>query len=174
MRFALEKTHGEGGIEHTILYNLSETGVAFLMDPGAEFKVGELIKVEVPVPQGEQIAWWARVVRIQEYEPRTWFFTGEPFKDQTKILVACRFEDIPESHVRTIRRGIERSFIQAMRDQQFRNMFYYRAWLIQNLTKILLYVFLTALSIGFLYYISRPSDNYDARRGAPWGERFKF
>jgi hypothetical protein len=174
MRFALEKTHGEGGIEHTVLYNLSETGVAFLVDPGTEFKVGDLIKVEVPVPQADQIAWWARVVRMEEYEPRTWFFSNDPFKDQTKILVACRFEDLPEPHSRTLRQGIERSFIQAMRDQQFRNLFYYRTWAIQNLSKLLLYALLTAASLGFLYYISRPSANYDPQRGAPWGERFKF
>ncbi|MGE0529129.1 MAG: PilZ domain-containing protein [Bdellovibrionales bacterium] len=174
MRFSLQETRGAGGIEHTILLNLSETGAAFLADQGTEFKVGEQIKVEIPIPGGDQIAWFARVVRIQEYEPRTWLFGQDPFADQGKHLIALTFEDLPEPHSRAIRKGIEDSFLKAMREQQYRNWFYYRAYILHNLWQFIAYITLTILALGFIYYFSRPSENYDSKRGAPWGQRFKF
>lgn len=174
MRFALKDTKGQGGIDSTILYNLSETGVAFLMAPGTKLKIGDMIKVEIPIPKGEQIAWWARVVRTEEWRPQYWFFSDDSFKDDPKIMVACRFEELPEQHSQAIRQGVEQSLIQAMRDQKYRNRHYYRALFKQKVWQFLLYAVLTAICFGFLYYISRPSANYDSQRGAPWGERFKF
>lgn len=174
MRFALQETKGDGGIDSTILYNLSETGVAFLIDTKTHVKLGDIIKVEIPVPQGEQIAWWARVVRTEEYQPKSWFFSDDPFKDEAKTLVGCRFEELPAQHSLAIRKGIEESFIKAMREQKYRNWHYYRALFSQNAGRFLLYAVLTLASLYFIYYFSRPDTNYDAQRGAPWGQRFKF
>lgn len=172
MRFSLEHTSGSAHVEETFLINLSESGVAFLVSPGTEVHLKERLKVEIPVPGGEHIAWWGRVVRIQEYEPRPWF-GRDRFREDKKILVGVRFDDLPEGHTRIIRKGIEASFMKAMREQQYRNWLYYRTFAFRHLPKILGYTALLAAAIGFIWYFSRPSENYDGKRGAPWGERFK-
>lgn len=175
MRFSLESMKGSGESDETMLHNLSETGVAFIVKPETQIKVGDIIKVEIPVPSEGQIAWWAKVVRTESFEPNQWMFSSKnPFKEIEKVLVACRFEDMPDEHTLTIRRGIERSFIKAMQDQQYLNWHYYRALIFQNYSKWIFYAALTAASIWFLYYISQPNENYDSSRGAPWGQRFKF
>lgn len=174
MRFSLEHTGGAGGIEQTILIDLSETGVAFLISPEIEPKLGERLKIEIPVPAGEQIAWWGRVVRIQEYEPRDWFRRNDPFVAANKILVAVKFEALPEVHTRAIRRGLEKSFMQAMRDQQYRTSMYYKTLLSQYTLQAIIYFLLTAFAVGFIYWFTIPDAKYDAKRGTLWGERFKF
>lgn len=174
MRFGPAHMRGQAFIEHTTLVNLSETGLAFLTDRGSELKVGDIIKVEIPVPESDQIAWFARVVRIEEYESRRWFFSRENVVHPVQLLVALRFEELPEGHTKNIRKGIEKSFLKALQDQQVRRMVYYKALVLQNILPIIFYFFLTISAIGLVYWLSRPSSNYDKDRGAPWGERFKF
>src|ERR1035437_2342386 len=174
MRFSLEHTLGEGGIEQTILINLSESGAAFLVSAGADPRVGERIKVEVPIPGGEQFAWWGKVVRTSVYEPNRWSFKNDRFAGEDKILIALKFDELPESGAKAIRLGLKNSYMQAMRDQQFLTWQYYKNNFLQQFIKYLIYTVLTALVIGFIYRFSRPDANYDAKRGTPWGERFKF
>lgn len=174
LRYSLFKEHGEAATHQTVMLNLSETGVAFLMEPGRHPKVGEHIKVEIPIPGGEQIAWFGRVVRVQEYQPSRWVSRRDPFQAQPKVIVGLKFERLPEAHTRAIRRGIEQSFIKAMRDQQYRNFLYYRALFFQYVPRALFYILLTAAAFGFIYYFTLPDANYDAKRGAQWGDRFKF
>jgi hypothetical protein len=174
MRFSLLQQHGEAAVHETVMLNLSETGVAFLMDPGRHPKVGENIKVEIPIPGGEQIAWFGRVVRVQEYTVSRWAVRKDPFHNKPKVIVGLRFERLPEAHSRALRRGLEQSFIRIMRDQQYRNWLYYRALFFQYVPRLLFYVLLTAAAVGFIYYFTLPDANYDAKRGAQWGDRFKF
>jgi hypothetical protein len=174
MRFSLKDTSGPSGIEETVLVNLSETGVAFLAPPTKAFDIGELIKVEVPIPKGDQIAWWARVVRIEEYGGRLWYFSRDPFRDDPKLLIALRFEKLPEPHTRAIRKGIEESFLQAMRDQRYRTWMYYRVLLLKHMYQILFYIAISAAAFALLYWLAQPDENYDSKRGAPWGQRFKW
>lgn len=170
MRFSLEHTSGSTEIEKTFLINMSESGVAFLVSPETEVHMNERLKVEIPIPGGEQIAWWGRVVRIQEYEPRTWLFGKDPFREEKKILVGVRFDELPDGHSKAIRKGIEQSFMQAMRDQHYRNWLYYRN-MAKGLTRIAMFALLALAAAGLIWYLSRPSANYDATRGAPWGDR---
>ena len=156
MRFSLEHTQGPANIEETILLNLSESGAAFLAPAGTRFEMGDLIKVEIPVPNEDQVAWWAKVVRLEEYEPRQWLFSRDPFRDKPKILVGLRFERMPEPHTRTIRNGIEKSFLQAMRDQQYRTLLYYKVFYIHHFFQIMGYLLLTVAAFCLLYWLSRP------------------
>jgi hypothetical protein len=173
MRFSLEHSVGEGGIEHTFLVNLSETGAAFVINHGMAPKVGDRIKVEVPIPQGDRIAWWGQVVRTSVYRPRGWF-NNDRFHTNEHTLVALHFDSLPEPHTRSIRRGLNRSFMQAMRDQKYVTADYYTSFLREHFWMLMLYAALTIAVFGAMYYLSLPSANYDAKRGAPWGERFKF
>jgi len=174
MRYSLQHTIGHGGIEQTLLLNLSETGLAFLVESGFEPRIGEKIKVEIPIPGGEQIAWWATVVRIQKYSGPGWFSRSDQFDFESKVLVALHFEDLPEAHSRAIRQGLKNSFTQIMRDQKFRDWTYTRDQLLRNALRFTFFLLITALAIGFIYWFSQPDGTYDAKRGAPWGERFKF
>lgn len=174
MRFSLQNTFGQPRVEKTILLNLSESGVAFLVERREEFKLGDHVMVEVPIPSGEQIAWYAKVVRIQEFEPRNWRFRKDPFEETQMMLIGLKFDTLPEPHSRAIRQGIEKSFMQAMRDQQYRNWLYYKAFFLQNIVKVTFYALLAAAAFGFIYWFSLPDAKYDAKRGTLWGERFKF
>lgn len=157
MRFSLEDGHGKGApIQQTMLINLSETGVAFLTDSAQGFGLGDHMMVEIPIPNGEQIAWWGKVVRIEEYEPRQWFFKKDPFFDHPKMIVGVRFDELPAGHSRALRKGIEKSFLKAMRDQRYRTWLYYRTFFLQHSLQIMSYIILTALAVGFIYYFSRP------------------
>lgn len=174
MRFSLDEEQGPSGIAQTYLLNMSETGLAFLVSNKASVHLNERIKVEIPIPNGDQLAWWGRVVRVEEYEPSQWLFSKDPFTDNTQTMVGVRFDELPEGHSRAIRKGIEASFMQAMRDQQFRNWLYYRTVARTYVFKALVAVLLLGLTATFLWYFSKPSANYDPVKGAPWGERFKF
>ena len=176
MRFSLEHTQGGGGVEETLLLNLSETGVAFLVDSGYEPRVGEKIKVEVPIPGGNQIAWWAKVVRTSEYNgSRRWFSPEkDTFDVSNKVIVALRFDEMPEAHTSAIRQGLKQSFAKALDDQQFRDWLYNRQEQLVFAGKVFLFGLLFALVVGFVYWFSLPDETYDAKRGSPWGERFKF
>lgn len=175
MRFSLEHSQGEGGIEQTLLLNLSETGVAFIVDAGVEPRVGEKVKVEIPIPGGDQIAWWGKVVRTSEYGGPGWFSNNKEFDTNGKVLVALRFEDdMPGAHTKAIRSGLEASFIQTLRDQQFRDWKYAKQGLLRKVGTLLFYFLIVAIALGFIYWFSLPGGNYDAKRGSPWGERFKF
>ncbi len=174
MRFGFQSLNrGPSSTEEALLYNLSETGVAFLLSNSPNIKLNDEIKVELPVPNGEQIAWWARVVRIEEIEIRNWLPSKNPFRVHSKILVACKFEDLPIGHTYAIRSGIRNSFLRAMRDQKYINFYYFRTWFLRFGPRLFTYILLAVMAFTFLYLISRPSGNYDAKRGAPWGQRFK-
>ncbi len=172
MRFSLHTDLNVGGIVETILLNLSETGLAFLVKPGSEPMLGDRIKVEIPIPSGEQIAWFGRVVRIQEHQPTKWNGRKYAAQVERQILVGLKFEELPTGHSRTLRRGIEASFINAAREQQYRSLAYYKTFALHNFPAWILYFALAAAAVGFIYYFSLPSANYDSKRGAPWGERF--
>lgn len=173
MRFGLQEGP-HSTVHQTILMNLSETGVAFVTHSSRQFTLGDLVMVEVPIPGGDQIAWWARIVRIQEFEPGRWQKKRDGFFDEPKVFVAATFEKLPEGHSRALRRGIEQSFLQAMRDQRLRTWLYYRTLFTRHFVQACIYALLTFATFGLLYMWSRPSSNYDAEKGAPWGQRFKF
>ncbi len=175
MRFSLADSSGAGAIDQTLLYNLSETGAAFLTTRPERFQLGEPIKVEIPIPHGDQFACWARVVRVEEFSSRGgWFKSKHSLFDEKVVLVALVFEELPPGHARAIRKGLEQCFIQAMRDQQYRNWIYYRTLVSTYFFPALAYLTIAFLAAWFMYYISLPDDNYDAQKGAPWGQRFKF
>lgn len=170
MRYAL--ANSRGGIEHTTLLNLSETGMAFLMDRSSQIAIGDEIKVEVPVPDNDQIAWIGKVVRIEVYDTSSWFSRNR--QEPEMIKVGLRFEALPAGHQKTLRQGIEVSFIRAMREQRQRTLLYYRLLVTQHLWQVVMYVILTVMALGFIYYFTLPDHKYDKDRGTLWGERFKF
>ena len=173
MRFSLEHSQGAGGIEHTLLINLSESGAAFVVHHEFAPKIGDRIKVEIPIPQGDRIAWWGRVVRTQVFQSRIWFLRSG-FDEENRVLVALRFEKMPEPFTRELRRGLNKSILRAMRDQQYLSLSYYQKYFIENFWRIMLWVGVTLSALAAMWFLTQPSNNYDPNRGDPWVERFKI
>jgi len=172
MRFSTES--GPSGVFKTRLINLSETGAAFVVDRSMAPEIGEVIKVEIPVPGLDQIAWFGRVARMEAYSSNSWWSDPDPFADEEKIIVGVHFEGLPSGHRQAIKKGLEEQLLKALKEKRHRQQLYIKHWVLQNSLQFLGYVLLSALSFGLLYYLSRPSDNYDAKRGSPWGQRYEI
>lgn len=174
MRFSLETSgSGKGAIQETILLNLSQTGVGFLVDAATAPHMGDRVMVEIPVPSGDQVAWWAKVVRIEEFVPKRRFSQRDEFFEDRKFIIGLRFEALPDAHSAALRKGIEDSFLKIMRDQRYLNWLYYKT-VARRAGEVLFYIALAAAAAYFIYWLAQPDANYDAKRGALWGERIKF
>ena len=135
-------------------------------------QIGDFIKVEFPVPGQEQVAWFARVVRIEEYRPpRSWKKRLDR-DNEDEVMVAVRFHDLPEGHRAKIRDGLNHKFNEVLKERQKDNLFQLMSFITAHFWKTLLYLGLALSTLGILYGFSRPADNYDKERGAPWGQRF--
>lgn len=159
-------------IQRTRLLNLSETGMAIEMDLSECPHVGERLKVELPVPAGEQIAWWARVVRTNIRRKQWWTTHAE--MEPEKVVVALQFEGLPQGHIAAIRKGLNERFLEEMRERRQAQLVYLRALWIKNTWKILGWAAAAFVVAFTLYWLSRPSANYDPEKGTGWGERFQF
>ena len=174
LRFSFMQHSGTAGVNETLMVNLSETGVAFIMDQDHHPGVGELIKVEIPVPGGERIAWLGRVMHVRDFQASRWFARRDRFQGLPKVIVGVHFEELPDGHSRALRRGIEQSFVKIMQEQKYRNLNYFKALFFQYMPRTVFYILLTLMALGFIYYFQLPDAKYDAKRGTQWGERFKF
>ena len=103
----------------TEFINISKTGVAFLIDPEDAPNHGELIKIEVPIPGGSQIAWWGRVARIQDYNPKSkwlWSKNSDRSEDQ-RVMVGVEFMNLPDGHSLAIETGLENKSVEVKKHQ---------------------------------------------------------
>jgi hypothetical protein len=111
---------------------------------------------------------------MESYSSKSWWSDPDPFADDEKLLIAIQFHDLPEGHRKAISKGLQEQFLKELKERRRRHQMYLRNWIAEHFLKFTGYLILTALSFGLLFYLSRPSANYDAQRGAPWGERFKL
>lgn len=155
----------------TQFINLSETGMAFSIDRETAPHIGDIIKVEFPIPGHSQVAWFARVIRIEEYSPdkdRNLYHQDS----EDLVLVGIKFHDLPPGHRKAIREGLNKKFNDLLIDR-YRNLLYQlTSALAAHFWKGLLYLSLLAGTAFLLYFFSLPDQNYDADRGAPWGQRY--
>jgi hypothetical protein len=172
MRYASDNANGPMGIHHTKLVNLSETGAAILIDLHDAPKSGDRLKIELPVPGGDQIAWWATVVRTEITETN-WWSTKDP-NDEQKVLIAMRFDQLPNGHRKQIRDGLRNRYLEELRERRDQQWLFIQQFIISHSIKIFAYAALLALSGWLLYTLSQPNTNYDPVRGAPWGQRYKL
>lgn len=171
LRFA---AHDDSHRSHTTRFiNISETGLAFLIDRSSCPNIGEFIKLEFPVPGGEQIAWFGKVVRIEEYNPHPWWSDKKNEDPTSEIVVGVRFHDLPEGHKRSISSHLQEKFKQLYKDKQIAAYQLMIRFFVENLWKMFIYSLAAALAAGILYFLSLPTATYDAKHGSPWGQRFK-
>lgn len=163
----------EQGRSHTTrILDLSLTGLAFITDLEFAPRISELIKVEIPLSENETIAWWARVVRVEEYEPQKWYMKKEDFSDGNQVMVAISFHDLPAGHAQQIRETLDKKFNELSAAERIKRRKMMAAFVANQAWRILFYLSLTAATVWLLYSLSRPDLYYDAEKGAPWGERF--
>jgi hypothetical protein len=170
MRYAASNDKGHSFTTRFI--DISQTGLAFLTDRENAPRLSDLIKVEIPLDDKNTIAWWARVVRIEEYSPQTWLLKKQDLHNENEVLVAIVFHELPPSHSKLIRETLNRKFEETRERERKEQMQNLAAFFAQQAWKILIYASLIAGTIWFLYYFSRPSENYDGSKGAPWGQRY--
>ena len=89
-------------------------------------------------------------------------------------MVALKFLDLPEGHRQAIKNSLNARFLEILRENRRLRLLAFSRWALSNIWQITFYLALTAATFGVLYWLSRPAPNYDAERGAPWGERFKL
>jgi hypothetical protein len=172
IRFA---RHDESGkTETTIFVDISTTGLAFITDRENSPHLSDLIKVEVPLKDGQSVAWWARVVRIEEYDHKKWYMKRETFAGQNPVIVAVTFHELPVGHSEAIRRTVNQKFTELFKTQRRIKMNRYFFYLLEQFWKILFYVGLLAAAVAFLWYLALPDAHYDSKKGAPWGQRYPW
>lgn len=116
MYFALDSERGQK--HKTRIVNLSATGLAFVAIAPEAPSVGEKVKVEFTVPKEGKVAWFARVVRIEEYYDSRWWDPSDNFETPPEVLIAVTYEDMPEQHKMSIQSGLDKRF-QEIRSERF-------------------------------------------------------
>lgn len=90
---------------YTEIINLSETGMAFTT-PFLECpKKDEIIMVEFGAPNGQKMACYGKVVRIQNHK-----VIAEGIAEKECKLVGLRFVNMHEGHSKMIRHGLKKEF----------------------------------------------------------------
>ncbi len=170
LRYAHE---GALGHTHTTQFiDLSATGLAFITDRDLAPQISEKIKVEIPLEEGQSVAWWGRVVRVEEYAPHRWYMKGARHAEPHQVMVALHFEDLPTGHSAAIRKALEKKFDELYSTQRRDRAKHISLFLASQFWKLFLYGFCLFAMVWFLYHFSRPDSNYDPKKGAPWGQRF--
>ncbi len=185
-RYVLQPTdnqvlrYGSEQDEHTShqthIIDLSETGLSYLVDRECAPQIGDMIRLEFTVPGHQPVAWWGRVTRITEYEPAPYqrMRRDEEGGHLDEVLVGIHFQDVSEEQRLAIREGLQNRLdelaAERRRERWAKWIYFFKEYGL----RILAILLMTVVTVGFLYYFTRPSDNYDAERGAPWGQRYPW
>lgn len=159
----------------TEFINVSETGMAFAVEPGAAPRIGEVIKVEFPIPGESRMAWFARVVRVEmnEIESRWYDETTDEASSilPPGVIVAVRFMNLPEAHQIAIRNGLKAKIRQLKAQKKLKQLQGSLTLPASENSKLVLYLFLICLLIFGLFMISRYFERSENSRPVIWGER---
>lgn len=157
----------------TVFVNLSETGLAFLTHKAAAPKIGAQIKMEIPLGKDEKIAWWGTVMRIEPIDTDKWWLNNNSFTIDNSILIGIRFESLPEQHKTKIHSYIKEKFKKINKERKLKAKSALLSLISKKAMKLSLYLLFTIIALILLYWLSKPTANYDGKIGSPWGERFK-
>lgn len=170
IRFAREDEHGR--THTTIFIDISATGLAFVIDRDQAPHLSDLIKVEVPLKDGQSVAWWARVVRVEEYTVKKWYVKRENFVAENPVLVAVQFQNLPAGHTVAIRQALDHKFKEVFKTHRRQKFFRYLSFLQEYAWRLVMCAILTAATVFFMWYIAQPTPTYNPKNGSPWGQRF--
>lgn len=172
-RFAQDES--PESIHTSTVIDLSMSGTAFVVSRQDAPFIFERIRIEVPLGEDDSIAWWGKVVRIQEHKNHSWLRKQEePSEESDDVLVGVQFEPLPLGHATKVDKVLQEKFKEVedrkkqMAWQSFRSLCSYYTW------EILLYCFVIMAGVWILWALSQPYANYTAEKGAPWGKRVWF
>ena len=158
----------------TRFLNVSETGLAFLVEGSSAPSIGDFIKVEFPVPGGQQIAWFAKVFRLEEFIPDPWWTEAHKKEHADDIIVGVQFHQLPDGHRQLIRLHLQDKFREIVNERRFARWHKVHGFLAEYGWRFLMYAFAVMIAFGIVYFLARPTPNYDPAKGTPWGQRFKI
>jgi hypothetical protein len=168
MRFAPEGDSTQ--VFTTKIVDISTTGVSFVVPREQAPFIFDKIKVEIPLDGGEQIAWWGKTVRVEEYSRLKWYLKKDDFYED-QVLVAIRFEDLPEGHVARIRKTLDKKFTEIEAEKRAEARKNWALMWVNHTWEMVFYVAVVLLGFYVLWALAQPSENYDAEKGSPWGQR---
>lgn len=118
-RFSIHSWFKNRRVLNTVIYDLSKTGISFIVPFYQAPKVGDSIAIEFTVPGADQIACMGRVMSVvdaghlNEYHIRI-----EKFPH---VKVGLKFEQLPEKYIKLLE-GNLKSLVTKNIDQQLREM----------------------------------------------------
>jgi hypothetical protein len=154
----------------TKIVNVSETGIAFVVYKSTAPRIGDLIKIEFPVPGAEQIAWWARVVRLEEFNIGPWWRESNETSSQSEVLVAVNFEHLPVGHRREIQKGLWSRYQDLIREHRRRQRQAAVDFAKNHFWNLVLFALCAVAGILALYWISSLEPMFDVVKGSKWLE----
>lgn len=159
------------------IVDLSETGMSFVVDWHFLPQIGEILKVEFPVPgQDNQVAWFAKVVRLEgpsERPNEMLHFSG--------IKVGVEFQNLPKGHLNVLRAGLQQQFISQGRENAHlfvrhtvnKSVGSFRHFLAQlrfYFTQVIGLFILAAFVFGLIYYFNQIQSYFKPQEN--WGQKF--
>jgi hypothetical protein len=162
----------ETGSKHTTkIINISTTGIAFVVSRWQAPRIGDLIKIEFPIPAGDQVAWWAKVVRIESYTDQRWWDSSDSFDSPEEVVIAVTYIDLPEGHRKEIQKGLDERYQQLKKE-------YYASWVrgftdfaFRNFWNFVLFGLCIVASVFALMLFTKYEPLFDRKNGSVY---YKF
>lgn len=154
----------------TKILNVSETGIAFLVYKSTAPQIGDLIKIEFPVPGAEQIAWWARVVRMEEYSSSPWWRDSDEAPSSTEILVGVNFEHLPLGHRKEIQEGLFKRYQSLIEEHRREKRKALIDFIKSQFWNFVLFALCTTAAVMALYWLSGLEPLFDIAKGSKYRE----
>lgn len=157
----------------TKILNVSETGIAFLVYKSTAPRIGDVIKIEFPVPGAEQIAWWGHVVRLEEYTDEPWWSETDETSSSTEILVGVSFHHLPEGHRKEIRDGLWKRYQDLIQEHRRLRREAFAQFIKDNFWNLVLFMLCTFAGILALYWFKGLEPLFDIKEGSIYRELWK-
>lgn len=147
----------------TQIINISESGLAFVVDKDCVPQIGDTIKVEFPVGN-ERVAWFAKVMRLESFDNQPWWKTqreaasvpSDEEVEEDEVLVGIQFQDLPEGHSEQIQKELEKKFLDMVRAEKKEKIIRSFEFVTNNYWALLLYGVTAILMAGILYWLANP------------------
>ncbi|MDZ4662292.1 MAG: PilZ domain-containing protein [Pseudomonadota bacterium] len=150
----------------TMIIDMSESGMAFLVNRDHIPRLGENIMIEFEVPSKEQMACFSRVIRIEEIPRRDlWKYP------ERNVIVAVTFMNLTRGHRKQLNHGLNKKF-EVLREQFKKTKVKEKVAWLRSYSKLALLYLACILGIVFIFYfLTQPRGNYNNLKIVPWGER---
>lgn len=164
----------ENGIKHpTRIVNVSTSGIAFLVTKAEAPRIDDHVKIEFPVPGGEQVAWWARVVRIESYSDSRWWSQNDSFDSSHEVLIAVTYVDLPSGHRKDIQQALQNRFHELQKQHRKEYFNDLKDFLLTNFWNFVLFGLCAVAAVLALALFTRYEPLFDVKDGSAYDKLFE-